>query len=112
MRIAGDLAAARTDEEIEVRSAVGLADRIDVQPLPAASPACKRRDRRRGRLAPAELVIAELDLEPPGGDIEADNVTGPDPPEGATRGSLGRHVQDNGAVRGSTHPPIADPDHV
>src|SRR5712692_596181 len=104
VRLAGYLVAAGADQEVEVRAVAGLHDVVDVEALPAAGRGGVAGHGGGGRLAPPQDLRLDLHVQPPGRDVEADEVAGLDQAQGTPVRGLGRDVQDHGAVRGAAHP--------
>src|SRR6266508_6895934 len=97
-------------EEVEVAALIGLGDVRRVQrAVPARVPG-----RWRGPCgaAPGQLRRGYLQFEPALLDVEADGVAVAHQRQRPTHMRLGSDVQDAGAIAGTGHPRVGDPDHV
>src|SRR3954447_6861370 len=112
VRVPLDGGAARTDEEIEVRSRVRLEHVVDVQPLPATGGVGIGRGGGLAGRPACELLVGHVERQPAARHIQLDPVAVPDEGERSAGGRLRRHVEHDRPVRGAAHPAVAYADHV
>src|SRR4051794_16044152 len=97
-------------EEVEVAALVGLGDVLQEQRPVSAR--VLRRWRLPFRAAFGEFVVADVEGEPAGGDVEFDDVAVLDKGEWAADRGLRGDVEYAGTVAGAAHPGVGDPYHV
>ena len=85
---------------------------VDVQPLPPPRRRGERLGHRGGRLARRQLLVAELHVQTPPGNVQHDPVARAHQTERSARSGLRGDVEDHGAVGGAGHATVADAHHV
>ena len=74
MRLSAYGGAAAPDQEVEVGTGVGLLHVVDGEPFPAAAWVREPVEHRGARYPLLEDVVGHVELEPPRGDVEHDEV--------------------------------------
>ena len=97
-------------EEVEIRAPVSLFDVADVHLHVAAVVGWRRRFPFRA--PPRQLVVRDVELEPPRLDIELDEVPVAHQRQRAPDSGFRADVKDDGALGGAAHACVRDPDHV
>ena len=85
---------------------------VDVEPFPAAAWVREPVEHRGARYPLLEDVVGHVELEPPRGDVEHDEVAILDEGQRPADRCLGRHVEHDRAVGGAAHAAVADAHHV
>src|ERR1700692_5036115 len=91
----------RALEKSEVAAFVGLADVLRIHGAVAAG--VFRRRRRPGGAAARKLVVADVEVDAPRGDVDLDLVAGLHESERTADKALRRDMQNAGAVAGAAH---------
>src|SRR3954462_15864432 len=91
-------------QEIEVAALVRLRDVLQVQR--AIAPRILGRLGLPVRAALLESVVIDLEVQPPGGHVQFDDVTVLDEAQRAADRRLGRHMERTGAIAGAAHPGV------